>query len=90
MFETYQKKVQLLIKVIPFIKEAGCFALHGGTAVNLFVRDMPRLSIDIDLTYIPIQDRETSLCNISEALTSIKHRMENGSSSKVVENVGFF
>ncbi|MFN8343968.1 MAG: nucleotidyl transferase AbiEii/AbiGii toxin family protein [Spirosomataceae bacterium] len=77
MFETYRKKVQLLIRVIPFIKEAGCFALHGGTAINLFVRDMPRLSIDIDLTYIPIEDRETSLRNISEALASIKHRMEN-------------
>lgn len=76
MFETYRKKVELLIKVIPFVKEAGCFALHGGTAINLFVRDMPRLSIDIDLTYLPVEDRETSLRKISEALASIRQRME--------------
>ncbi len=76
MFETYRRKVNLLIKVIPFIKEAGCFALHGGTAINLFVRDMPRLSVDIDLTYIPIEDRETSLRKIGEALEAIKARIE--------------
>ncbi|MEI7583327.1 hypothetical protein [Runella sp.] len=39
MFEIYRKKVRLLIQVIPFVKEAGCFALHGGTAINLFVRE---------------------------------------------------
>lgn len=76
MFETYRRKVDLLIKVIPFIREAGCFALHGGTAINLFVRDMPRLSVDIDLTYIPIEDRETSLRKIGEALEAIKIRIE--------------
>lgn len=77
MFETYRRKVDLLIKVIPFIKEVGCFALHGGTAINLFVRDMPRLSVDIDLTYIPIEDRETSLRKIAEALEKIKSRIES-------------
>lgn len=76
MFEVYKKKVDLLIKVLPLIKEAGCFALHGGTAINLFVRDMPRLSVDIDLTYIPIEDRETSLRGISQGLNLIKRRAE--------------
>jgi predicted nucleotidyltransferase component of viral defense system len=76
MFETYRKKVELLIKVIPLINEAGCFTLHGGTAINLFVRNMPRLSVDIDLTYVPVEDRETSLHKISEALILIKHRIE--------------
>lgn len=77
MFETYRRKVDLLIKVIPFVKEAGCFALHGGTAINLFVRDMPRLSVDIDLTYMPIEDRESSLRKIGEALKAIKTRIES-------------
>jgi predicted nucleotidyltransferase component of viral defense system len=77
MFETYRRKVELLIKVIPFIREVDCFALHGGTAINLFVRDMPRLSVDIDLTYIPIEDRETSLRKISEALEAIKDKIES-------------
>jgi predicted nucleotidyltransferase component of viral defense system len=47
------------------------FALHGGTAINLFVRNMPRLSVDIDLTYLPIEDRKDSLRNISDGLSRI-------------------
>jgi len=68
----YHKQVALLISVIHEIALDPRFALHGGTAINLFDRDMPRLSIDIDLTYIPIEDRETSFHNISEALIKIK------------------
>jgi len=49
----YYKQVALLLSVIPEIAIEPRFALHGGTAINLFDRDMPRLSIDIDLTYIP-------------------------------------
>jgi hypothetical protein len=50
----YHKQVALLISVIHEIALDPRFALHGGTAINLFDRDMPRLSVDIDLTYIPI------------------------------------
>ncbi len=46
----------------------GIFALKGGTAINLFVRDMPRLSVDIDLTYLPLTDRPTALRDIDRAL----------------------
>ncbi len=60
MFEHYREQVVLLIKVLPLVTEEACFALHGGTAINLFVRDMPRLSFDIDLTYFPI---EMDLCD---------------------------
>jgi hypothetical protein len=42
---------------------------QGGTAINLFVRDMPRLSVDIDLTYLPITDRSAALRDIDRALT---------------------
>jgi len=47
------------------------FALKGGTAINLFVRKMPRLSVDIDLTYLPVDSRENALRNIEEALNRI-------------------
>lgn len=47
-----------------------------GTAINLFARDMPRLSVDIDLTYLPIEDRATSLINIAAALEKIKGNIE--------------
>ena len=53
--EVYRRQVQLLIRVLPSIAEEACFALKGGTAINLFVRDMPRLSVDIDLTYLPVR-----------------------------------
>jgi hypothetical protein len=65
-----------MLRVIPNVAAEQCFALKGGTAINLFVRDMPRLSIDIDLTYLPIEPRGSSLQNITDALkriaTSIK------------------
>ncbi|EKF55619.1 hypothetical protein I215_06672 [Galbibacter marinus] len=71
----YKNQVRLLLSVIPEVAKEKCFALHGGTAINLFVRDMPRLSVDIDLTYIPIEDRTTSFTNINNALGEIKKRL---------------
>ena len=53
-----------------------CFALKGGTAINLFVRDMPRLSVDIDLTWLPISGRAESLAAIDAALRRIAKRIE--------------
>ena len=53
--EIYRMQVALLIRVLPLVAEEKCFALKGGTAITLFVRDMPRLSVDIDLTYLPIE-----------------------------------
>lgn len=69
---SYKEQVNLLLKILPEVAKQKCFALHGGTAINLFIRDMPRLSVDIDLTYIPIEDRETSLANILLALKTIQ------------------
>lgn len=71
----YKNQVRLLLSVIPEVAKEKCFALHGGTAINLFVRDMPRLSVDIDLTYIPIEDRITSFTKINNALDEIKRRL---------------
>ena len=64
----YRPQVALLMDVLPFVATERCFALKGGTAINLFVRDLPRLSVDIDLTYLPVQDRATSLAEVGAAL----------------------
>jgi predicted nucleotidyltransferase component of viral defense system len=72
----YKRQVALLLNVLPEVARERCFALHGGTAINLFVRDMPRLSVDIDLTYLPIEDRSTSIRNIGGALERIKSSIE--------------
>jgi predicted nucleotidyltransferase component of viral defense system len=56
--ENYRRQVELLLRTVPFIAMEKCFALKGGTAINLFVRDLPRLSVDIDLTYVPVSPRQ--------------------------------
>lgn len=72
----YRVQVELLLQTIPYVAKEEIFALKGGTAINLFIRSLPRLSIDIDLTYIPINDRETALSEISEGLGRIKADLE--------------
>lgn len=67
----YYKQVKLLVRVLPFVAKERCFALKGGTAINLFLQDMPRLSVDIDLVYVPIEDRKTSLTKAKDALSRI-------------------
>lgn len=74
--QSYKKQAALLLNILPEIAKEECFALHGGTAINLFVRDMPRISVDIDLTYLPVEDRQTSLKNITRALVRIKTSIE--------------
>ena len=74
--DIYRKQVELLVQTLPHVAEETCFALKGGTAINLFVRDMPRLSVDIDLTYLPIADREHSLAEIEAALKRIGERIK--------------
>ena len=68
----YRQQVALLLEVLPLVGRERCFALKGGTAINLFVRDMPRLSVDIDLAYLPVQDRTTSLAEVAAALESLR------------------
>ena len=67
----YRRQVQLLVRVLPLVDTEKCFALKGGTAINLFYRALPRLSVDIDLLYIPMDDRETALLNIKAALSRL-------------------
>ena len=67
---------RLMLRSIPAVASETSFALKGGTAINLFLRDMPRLSVDIDLTYLPLEDRETSLENIHLSLGRMASHIE--------------
>lgn len=67
----YYMQVQLLVRVLPVVAREPCFALKGGTAINLFVRDLPRLSVDIDLAYVPLNERAVALEQIDVALGRI-------------------
>ncbi|MEK9496236.1 nucleotidyl transferase AbiEii/AbiGii toxin family protein [Photorhabdus sp. P32] len=70
-YSPYYRQVVLLMSILPVVAAERCFALKGGTAINLFVRDFPRLSVDIDLVYTPLESRELALPNVRAALTRI-------------------
>lgn len=72
----YYRQVALLLDVLPLLANEECLAIKGGTAINLFLRDLPRLSVDIDLTYLPLQDRATSLAEIGASLERIASATE--------------
>jgi len=87
MEDVYRKQVELLIRCLPEIEKEACFALKGGTAINLFVRDMPRLSVDIDLVYLPIESREQTLVHIEEALVRISENIKKSIAGSMVTPV---
>ena len=76
MNDIYKKQVALLIRIMPSVYRIKDFAVHGGTAINLFHKNMPRYSVDIDLTYIPIQERNESLEAINSHLRTLKNSIE--------------
>lgn len=76
MNNSYRRQVALLIRVMPLVFKITDFAVHGGTAINLFHRNLPRYSVDIDVTYIPLENRETSLRKINSHLSSLKIAIE--------------
>ena len=76
--DLYRRQVALLLRTLPYVAEEDEFALKGGTAINLFIRDMPRLSVDIDLTFLPISSRPDSLAAIEAAMKRIATRLRSG------------
>lgn len=69
--QTYYKQSALLVKVLPFLKQAPCFALKGGTAINFFHQNMPRLSVDIDIAYLPLKVRDEALVEINQTIATL-------------------
>ena len=67
----YNDRVQLLVDILPVLAREPRFALKGGTAINLFEHDLPRLSVDIDLTWLPMQVYATDAAQIEVALAQL-------------------
>jgi predicted nucleotidyltransferase component of viral defense system len=84
--EEYISVVRVLLQVLPFLEEFPDFALKGGTAINLFYRDLPRLSVDIDLTYLPVKDRAESIETINSMLRELKVLIESRLKLKVTDS----
>ena len=76
MNNVYKIQVGLLIKILPLLYRIEEFAIHGGTAINLFIKNMPRYSVDVDITFIPIKDRESSFAEINTLLLILKTQIE--------------
>jgi hypothetical protein len=79
--EAYRKQPSLLVKVVPIVARETAFALKGGTAINLFLQDMPRLSVDLDLAYVAVKDRASSLKEIDAAMRKIAREIGRGISN---------
>lgn len=89
---SYEEQVKLLVQVLPYIAKEDAFALKGGTAINLFVRNLPRLSVDIDLTYLGFEGRDEAFKNINDGLARIVIRLEKAGIKATIlknkENIG--
>ena len=84
----YRAQVALLVRILPLLDSEPDFALKGGTAINLFWRDLPRLSVDLDLTYLPLADRPTSLMAIDAGLRRLAERIPAQIRGAVVDMQG--
>lgn len=77
MNQVYLDTARLMIQIAPLVFADNVFALKGGTAINLFVRDMPRLSVDLDLVFVDHRlDRDKALASINEAIRSAVERLK--------------
>lgn len=76
MNNLYKEQVRLLLRILPVIYREEDFAVHGGTAINLFIKDLPRYSVDVDLTYIPLGPRDESLADIDKKLAAISQQLQ--------------
>jgi hypothetical protein len=80
--------VELLLALMPLVGRESCFALKGGSAINLFIRDLPRLSVDLDLTFLPVKGRNASLLEIDLALDRIAKSVRQSLSDVAVRQAG--
>ncbi|MBX3484794.1 nucleotidyl transferase AbiEii/AbiGii toxin family protein [Phenylobacterium sp.] len=76
--DIYDQQVALLVRILPHLAQETVLALKGGTAINLFFRDLPRLSVDLDLTYLPVESYDASLEGIDAALGRLAAGIKGG------------
>ena len=76
MNQIYLDTARLLAQVAPTVFAGNIFALKGGTAINLFIRDMPRLSVDLDLVFVDHKpDRASALDRINAAIKTAAEQL---------------
>lgn len=70
--EVYRNQFILLLKTLPCLSEQDKFVIKGGTAINLFYQNLPRISVDIDLTYTIIENRELTIKHMNQELQALE------------------
>lgn len=76
MEKSYVDAVRLLLDSVPVVFQTPRFAMKGGTAINLFLRNMPRLSVDIDVVYTNhTTPRTETFKEISDGLYNAKREL---------------
>lgn len=86
MYEMYRAQARLLLHILPMIKKYRRLALKGGTALNFFIQNFPRLSVDIDLAYTEIDERDEALAYITNSLEDLSKTIrQRFSGSQVTE-----
>lgn len=85
MDERYLNQVLLVVEALQYISKETCFALKGGTAINLFCQNLPRLSVDIDLTYIGFEPRNKACNNINDALNRIQKVLQTNGYRAIIQ-----
>ncbi len=91
MNRRYQAQVGLLLDVLRIVSTVEVFALKGGTAINFFFLDYPRVSVDIDLHYLPLNEREEALRDIRKNMETVKWEIERrlrGTEASIHEGTG--
>lgn len=81
----YTDRVQLLVDILPVLSLEPGFALKGGTAINLFEHDLPRLSVDIDLTWRPTHGFAEDAAAIDNALNMLADALRTQSKTMRVQ-----
>jgi len=84
----YLDRVALLVRILPLLQTEPGFALKGGTAINLFEHALPRLSVDIDLTWLPVREFETDVRDINDALARLAGRLSESPFGLQVQRSG--
>lgn len=72
----WYRQVELLVEVLRDVAREDAFALKGGTAINLFFRDLPRLSVDIDLAWLPLTSHTAAMQGITDGLARMRAQVE--------------
>ena len=77
MSSAYAPTVRQLLDIAPVVFATPHFAIKGGTALNLFLHDLPRLSVDMDVVFTNHRlDREAALETIAGELSAISEKLE--------------